>query len=211
MKIQLITLFLLITSVIYAQQNTAESLTLIPYANKGIYGTFSVQAGGSKVFDKEFNISSGIDGKIGYAFSNQLMFGVGAGVHAITGEIGEYVYPITGEWRSIWHINDSPLGISLGVEAGYAFASINENKRILFAEGGWVYHPSVGITLSRKAGKAIFFDVGYRFQPYEVERRTDIQLNRSFFGTPSVPDSNATTEHRTYQMKRLTARMGILF
>ena len=136
----------------------------------------------------------GIHNLAGYQFSRLLGAGLGLGFDALNLRQGEYVASIYGEGRSYLTKTRTAPFVSFG--AGYGFALPNRDNGIVKSQGGFRWHPALGIRLGAAKDVNVVLDVGYLFQSATYTREIDF-LNR--------------TEIREVDFRRFTLRFGAMF
>lgn len=147
------------------------------------------------------NAGIGTTAAYGLQFSRIFGLGLGAGVYNMEAQSGEVLYPLFAEVRG--YFKKVHKSLYYYFNGGYSFAAQNENKGVLYAEGGWTAYPAVGVRLGGAKSGNIFIDAGLHLQKYHVEKR---YRDNSIFGNPS---EDVIVKDVLY--RRLTVRAGVLF
>lgn len=129
----------------------------------------------------------------GYQFSRWLGLGLGGSWDGLALDRGEHLFSLLGEYRAF--LSEGRLSPYLMLNGGYSFALKNASRGIDEAQGGWMWHPSLGLRLAGNDSNYLFFDAGYRFQ------------QARYSGTDSV----SVFEERQVKYRRLFFRLGIQF
>lgn len=131
---------------------------------------------------------------VGYQFSRMLGAGLGVSFDAYDLEDSESVLSVFGHYRG--YLSKSIVAPYLGLNAGYGFALTNKSQGVKTAEGGWMFHPEVGLRLGATAKSNFTIALGYRFQDaYYVQERL----------------FNGDIEYRNVTYQRFLFSLGLLF
>ncbi len=111
-------------------------------------------------------VGAGLHLMAGYQWKPALCTALGFGVDSYS--TPETMLPLFAEVRGYWPLSKNWLTYA-GFAGGYSFALTNEEYAIDVAEGGWMWHPSIG--LSKITDNAsVSFDLGMKRQSLYYER-----------------------------------------
>lgn len=137
----------------------------------------------------------GIQNSTGYRWNHWLGAGIGFGYDNY--EVGNRLatIPIFAEMRGQFiKAQTAPF---YTIQMGYAFGLKDEDQNIFDSQGGWLFHPAVGILFNnRNETNAFSIDVGYRFQ--KLSYRQESFWNNDFDDFKIVH-------------KRLSVKLGMVF
>ena len=140
---------------------------------------------------------------IGHQFNRWIGMGLGVGASYFYPGAGEGVYPLFVEARG--YLNQLKIAPYYSVSAGYGFAFKNEDRNIMSAEGGPMFHPAIGFRFGAAPKINFVMDIGVKFQNATYMRDT-----RGWGWGGWIPEEpNFTTHHMYY--KRLEIRAGMVF
>lgn len=130
----------------------------------------------------------------GYQFSRMLGLGLGASYDAYDLEDGESIFTVFGHYRGYLSKNIVAPFVSLNL--GYGFALKNDEQGVKETDGGFMFHPGVGVRLGATNKANFTLGVGYRIQDaYYVQERP----------------FNGNIEYRDVRYQRLLFSLGLLF
>lgn len=142
----------------------------------------------------EPQLGIGLHNLTGFQFNRLLGLGLGLGFDAFNIQQGEYIASVYGEARSYPAKSRTAPFASFG--AGYGFGFPNEQTGITKAQGGFRWHPALGLRLGADKDLNLVIDAGYIFQTATYTREIEF-LNR--------------TEIRKVDFRRFTLRLGAMF
>lgn len=121
------------------------------------FGLLSANAG------NEYQGEIGSQGSIAglYHLGKGHALGLGIGTQLPSLSSGMLHYPLFIQYQ--YFLNSKP-NIKLGTKAGYSFASVNVDRNIYVAEGGWMVESFVGIKINRSQDWAWNFELGLLYQ-----------------------------------------------
>lgn len=181
-------LLLLITSVIYAQDEKDQS----EYSHKGYFNStnFGLLVGSSNNENKAPFTFMMING---YGVTDQITLGFGIGSEFMS----ESYLPLVLDAR--FYLRKQKFSPFVFVQGGYAVALDDETEQyrltydlpywsgsdLLKPKGGFIFNPGVGIKAMFSNNFGLTFSIGYRYQRYgyenvntDFERALEINMNR---------------------------------
>ncbi|MEM1326720.1 MAG: hypothetical protein AAGI23_12230 [Bacteroidota bacterium] len=133
---------------------------------------------------------------LGYQFAENYNVGVGSGVDYYYLAQREMLVPVFLQMKRTfpWKPSFQPF---ISMAAGYGFGLTSEDQNVIDAEGGFLWHPAVGVALGSSKDYHWQLDVGYRWQ------EADFTFENQWW-------NRATTTHEmTY--KRFVVRWSLSF
>jgi hypothetical protein len=132
----------------------------------------------------------------GYQFNRWIGAGLGAGLDSYSfREPYGLITPVFVHLRAF--IGRKRLAPVVSLDAGYGFALLERELRIVEATGGWLLHPAVGLRFGAHPKVNVALDVGYRFQRASYTEQITFGLNDFV--------------RRDLLFQRLTFRFNLLF
>lgn len=136
----------------------------------------------------------GLHNITGFMLKRQLGIGLGIGVDNYAVGTGEVVYPIFAEARG--YFTPTYRSFYYSVAVGYGLAFKNDNNFVTRANGGYMFHPAIGVRFGASAESNITLDIGYKQQQAGFTREVP------FTGEIDI---------REVTYRRLIVRAGLLF
>lgn len=170
-----------------------EKRNIYAFKEKGIYNVtyFSSTSGES---EGEFQFGLGLHNITGYQMNRLFGLGIGFGVDTYSFKTGEVLYPVYLEGRG--YLNKKINSPYYAVAAGYGFAFKNADEEILEADGGIMFHPSIGTRFGASEDTNILLDIGVKFQKARFVKEFIFSGER---------------EEKDVLYQRLTIRLGVIF
>ena len=169
------------------------------FKEKGKYFVFAASSlGGTSAWfnQEEIIVGASFSGIAGYQLNRFLGAGLGAGIDYYYVFAGETVYPLFVELRG--YLQKKNVSPYYSVAGGYSFAFKNDNRDVISAVGGFMFHPTIGLRFGGSSNTNFLLDIGTKFQKASFTRRRN-------WGGPN----DSIRQNMKY--KRFTIRAGIIF
>ncbi|MCI5083664.1 MAG: hypothetical protein MRY78_18345 [Saprospiraceae bacterium] len=163
------------------------------FKENGIYNAIYFSSSNGQA-NGELQVGIGAHNVFGYQFNRWFGLGFGVGVDSYSFQDGETLFPVFLEARGYFKKSWSTLFYSMN--AGYGFATTNEEEQIIEADGGLMFHPCVGYRFGANKDANVLIDFGYKFQWASFTRQLEFTGDR---------------EVRDLLFKRMTIRLGLIF
>lgn len=164
-----------------------------PLQFNGWYNTTSFYGLGGYFTDR-FQMGLGVHNVFGRRWNQWIGTGIGVGFDNYLVEDRVSLIPVFVELKG--QLSDKYLAPAYGIQAGYGFATNNEDWNIDEATGGIMLHGYFGLVKHTYEGNALSLDVGYRFQ--RLRYRQSFDWTRDF-------------DQYKIMFKRLVVRFGFTF
>ena len=158
-------------------------------------GLYNVSYGSYNSSESVFNENMqrqglGLHHTVGHQYSQY--FGVGLGIGFQNMDSGQSIIPITLNLRG--YLREHKISPYYNIAAGYAAALKNEDKNIVGAKGGFIFHPALGFRIG-SAANAFNVDFG-------------VQWVRSSFTTSGIRGGEI---EQTFSYNPFVFRVGVSF
>lgn len=169
----------------------------VEFRETGWYNTTYLSfLNGTSPWYNNYILGVGVNNTFGRYLNRHLAVGVGTGVDYYYINEREIVVPLYVEAKLMANSNPAVQHF-LMVSGGYSWALNNEEVNVNGIEGGWLFHPAIGINFGN-------------FKHYHWQVDAGVRFQRATFEFPESWDERNKITHKMLY-KRLAVRIGLTF